>query len=80
MTKKSAVEKSLDLETLRHYPAAVKAGALDGRSVDESIALVETELDLIEEGQEAAEHYTKREIAQIREWLKLTKGRPCLGG
>ena len=31
--------------------------------------LVRTELDLIEEGQEAAEYYTKREVQTVRNYL-----------
>lgn len=36
-------------------------------------SLVQSELNLIEEGQEAAEYYTAADVAKIRRWLKKWK-------
>lgn len=51
-------------------PMAIgKTGADDARSLEEAVAIATIELDLISEGQEAASHYTKKEIAIIKKWL-----------
>lgn len=34
---------------------------------------VQTELDLIEEGQEAADNYTAQQVQEIREWVVLAR-------
>lgn len=45
-------------------------GAEDAQTPGMAIHLVRCELDLIEEGQEAAENYTPAQVRKIRAWLK----------
>lgn len=52
-------------------PACMVGGYVDDAQDDGMLThLVQIELDLIEEGQEAANYYTRREVASIRRWLR----------
>ncbi len=53
------------------YPACLVGGPGDDAKTDsELVDVTQTQLDLIDEGQDGTEHYTKREIAAIRRWLR----------
>lgn len=45
----------------------------DGDDIDELIHEVQIEIDLIEEGQEAAELYTKKQVNDLRRWLEKAR-------
>jgi len=65
---------SRDFATLRNaMPAClVGSGCDDARTVEDLAFGARIELDLIEECQDGTEHYTKREIASIRRFIKKT--------
>ncbi len=42
----------------------------DARTNDEVVDCVQSELDLINEGQDGTEEYTRREVTGIRRWLR----------
>ena len=56
--------KTLDLKGL---PCGTQAEEAD--DMEHAIHIVRCELDLIEEGQEAADCYTPAQVRQIRKWL-----------
>lgn len=62
-TKKQPTLKALHAD----LPAAFDD---DAPTPAELVNIVRIELDLIEEGQEAAEHYTQADVAKIRRFLK----------
>ena len=52
-------------------PSCLVGGHVDDARDDaELIHLVRIELDLIEEGQDGTQHYTRRDLATIRRWLQ----------
>jgi len=55
--------------TLEHPNCLYGSCCDDAHDDAELIHLVRGELDLIEEGQDGTEHFTRREIAEIRRWL-----------
>lgn len=50
-------------------PSGAPTECWDAPTFGEALYLGRIELDLIEEGQEAAGHYTKRQIRNLRKWL-----------
>ncbi len=53
-------------------PACIGSGPWDdAKDNDELVNSVGIELELILEGQDGTEHYTSRDVAAIKKWLKL---------
>ena len=51
-------------------PACAPSECFDSPTFEEAVYFARLELDLIDEGQEAAECYTKREVARLRKFVK----------
>lgn len=65
--KKSNYEKAL-----ASVPVAA-VGDVDGNTLEDIVACIETQIDLIEEGQDGAENYTRRDVAAMKRWVAKWK-------
>lgn len=72
MVKQTDYEKALN-----SIPAAALNGIdlLSMRSVAELVIYMEIELDLIAEGQDGTEEYTRRDVRAMKSWVKKWKGK-----
>ncbi|MCE9545267.1 MAG: hypothetical protein K8T25_07090 [Planctomycetia bacterium] len=50
-------------------PSCAPSECFAAPSLGEALYFALLELDLIDEGQEAADHYTKRDIRHLRRWV-----------
>ena len=55
---------------LDSIPDCLVGSVADAQTFDDAVWLARIELDLIEEGQEAAEAYSAKEVQQIRRFVK----------
>lgn len=52
-------------------PTCLIGGSIDdAKTLDEAIHLAKIDLDLIEEGQDGTEEYTRGDVRDIRKWIK----------
>lgn len=72
-SKKTASERSENYKkAFQSCPTNCNAGFdwIGMPTIGDLVSCMETELDLIEEGQDGAEEYTKRDIAAMKRWIK----------
>ena len=51
-------------------PDCLAGDVCDAADLEEAVALATTQLDLIHEGQDGTEHYTRRDVRAIEKWIK----------
>lgn len=56
-------------------PDCLSADICDARDLDEAVWLAIIQLDLIEEGQDGTEHYTSKNVKEIKAWIKANSKR-----